>query len=107
MSKKWHVEQIHCEEDNNELLGSCGPNTYGVCSPETVCDKTTICNLTSLEDANLIAAAPDMLEALKVIISIVKSEEDIIRILDEWQIEHENVIDHIEVVIARAEGGGV
>lgn len=36
-----------------------------VCHPQTVCDVTTVCNPRTAFDARLIAAAPDLLDALE------------------------------------------
>lgn len=53
----WHVEVIDDEDEENR---------YAVCHPGTSCNLTTICNLLSESDARLIAAAPDLLKALKL-----------------------------------------
>lgn len=57
----WHVEIID-EEDGEPFI-------YGVCSPETVCGATTVCNLLNKADAHLISAAPDLYEALERVLA--------------------------------------
>ena len=53
----WHQEANTQECDDR--------GGFFVCHPETVCEDTAICMVEEEADANLIAAAPDMLEALE------------------------------------------
>lgn len=56
----WIIEVLRddCEE----------PYGFGICHPETVCEETTVCAVESEADANLIAAAPDLLAACEAFV---------------------------------------
>ena len=64
-SYKWHVEQAN--DDDGEPT-----DAYYICHEDTECEDTTICKIENfaIEQneviANLLAAAPEMLEALEL-----------------------------------------
>ena len=71
MSEKWTKGPWHVEIGEDENDG----DIY-VCHPETECDATTIVNFEEPTDedaanAHLIAAAPDLYEALDTLVAIV------------------------------------
>lgn len=60
----WHVEPVLNENDEQFWSDDWNGKVFCVCHPQTQCNATTVVEWINEHDANLIAAAPDLLASV-------------------------------------------
>lgn len=105
----WHVEPVTNEDGDQFWSDDWNGKVWCVCHPQTECDATTVVEWINEADARLIAAAPDLLEALQELVGEelcgdrnpdnAKRETDFYRPVFSWAMRH-----RARAAIAKATG---